>query len=101
MGGKRVGAGRPKGAASKANEEARRKAAESGITPLEYMLAVYRNPKNKPARRDAMAVAAAPYCHSRLSSVTHSSDPNKPLVMVHRMMTPVEAAQAYADTLKD
>lgn len=99
-GGRRKGAGRPKGAVSKANEEARKLAAATGQLPLMYMLEIMRDPKQKPARRDAMAIAAAPYCHSKLSAVTHSTDPDKPLVMVHRGMTPQEAAQAYADTLK-
>ncbi len=38
-----------------------------GITPLEYMLSVIRDPAVEPFRRDRMAVAAAPYCHPRMS----------------------------------
>src|SRR5712675_2309613 len=97
--GRRVG--RPKGAVSKANELARRKAAESGMLPLEYMLNIMRDPKQKKERRDDMAKAAAPYCHSKLSAVTHSGDPTKPVVMIHCDMTPAEAAQHYADMLKN
>jgi hypothetical protein len=35
--------------------------------PLEYMLAVMRDPAVDPRRRDRMAELAAPYCHHRLS----------------------------------
>lgn len=39
--------------------------------PLEYMLAVMRNPSPKisDARRDWAAQAAAPYCHARLNNI--------------------------------
>ena len=38
-------------------------------TPLEYMLRVMRDPNEDDDRRDAMAKAALPYMHARLSSV--------------------------------
>lgn len=41
-GGCRPGAGRKKGSASKLDADARQKAAESGLTPLDYMLATLR-----------------------------------------------------------
>lgn len=75
-GGKRRGAGRPEGAASKSNEEARLRAAASGETPLDYMLRVMRDATQEHPRRDSMAVAAAPYCHSKLSSVDASVKAN-------------------------
>ena len=34
-------------------------------TPLQYMLRVMRSGEATPARRDAMAVRALPYCHAR------------------------------------
>jgi hypothetical protein len=37
-------------------------------TPLEYMLRVMRDPSADEARRDAMAKAALPYMHGRLTS---------------------------------
>ena len=37
-----------------------------GLLPLDYMLAVIRDPNATQARRDKMAMAAAPYCHARL-----------------------------------
>jgi hypothetical protein len=41
-----------------------------GVTPLEYMLAVIRDPSIDAARRDRLAIAAAPYCHARLAEKT-------------------------------
>ena len=40
-----------------------------GITPLEYMLQVMRNPKTSARRRDRMAVTAARYLHPRPGDV--------------------------------
>jgi|GEM_PF-680523 len=37
-----------------------------GLTPLEYMLAVMRDPGADQTRRDRMAMACAPYCHPRM-----------------------------------
>jgi hypothetical protein len=75
-GGKRPGAGRPKGAASRANEQVRQEAAATGELPLTYM----RDPSQAVGRRDGMARAAAPFCHSRLSSVEHSGEISRPTV---------------------
>jgi hypothetical protein len=41
----------------------------TGILPLNYMLAVMRDPAADHKRRDAMAMAAAPYLHARLSTI--------------------------------
>ena len=35
------------------------------ITPLAYMLDIINDPAAEPARRDRMAVAAAPYVHAK------------------------------------
>ena len=83
-GGKRAGAGRPKGAAAKIDAEARAAAHASGQTPLEYMLEVMRNPQIDARRRDQMAAAAAPYVHHRLSSTQHSGSGGGPAqVVIH------------------
>jgi hypothetical protein len=37
--------------------------------PLDYMLSVMRDAHAEPKRRDAMAIAAAPYLHSKLSTI--------------------------------
>lgn len=76
-GGKRKGAGRPKGARSRLTEQAILKAGE-GMTPLEFMLDVLRNEENEFDVRMDAAKAAAPYVHARLASVdqtvTHKQD---------------------------
>jgi hypothetical protein len=63
-GGKRNGAGRPKGAKTVVTEEAIKRAG-AGETPLEYMLRIMRDKKEDPDRRDKMAIAAATYVHPR------------------------------------
>jgi len=69
-GGFRVGAGRPKGskgktAKSKRTTHTTRAAGTGTMTPLEFMLAVMRDPKQDRELRTRMAVAAAPYIHTR------------------------------------
>ncbi len=71
-GGRRLGAGRKKGAIC--SKTAERRAALARITgdgesPLAYMLAVMRDETADTQRRDEMARAAAPYYHPRLSSI--------------------------------
>jgi hypothetical protein len=69
-GGKRAGAGRPRGSITKRRRETAAEAATAvGMTPLEYMLRVMVDEKAEPHRRDAMASAAAPYLHPRLAAV--------------------------------
>jgi hypothetical protein len=41
--------------------------ASGRLSPLEYMLSVMNDPDADPARRDRMAVAAAPYVHVRVA----------------------------------
>ena len=67
-GGARPGAGRPRsGAASviKIEVAALSAALTADITPLEYALAVMRDPTASTSRRDRAAALAAPYCHAR------------------------------------
>ena len=66
-GGKREGAGRPRGAKNKLKFELpeQRKTYADLEKPLEYMLAVMRDPLADVRRRDKMAKAAAPYCHEK------------------------------------
>lgn len=78
-GGKRVGAGRPTGAATQLTREIADKAAAGGETPLEYMLRIMRdNGQETPIRND-MAKAAAPYIHPRLSNVEHKGEGGGPI----------------------
>jgi hypothetical protein len=61
--------GRQKGTRNRATAEARVAAQATGILPLDYMLSVMRDPAAEHRRHDAMAMAAAPYLHARLSTV--------------------------------
>jgi hypothetical protein len=78
-GGKREGAGRPEGAATKRTREIADAAATEGLMPLEYMLQVMRNTAADEARRIDAAKAAAPYVHARLSLTTLAGDPENPV----------------------
>lgn len=71
-GGFRQGAGRKKGSPAKLDAEARKKAFEGGLTPLDYMLSVLRDQSNSMADRMDAAKAAAPYVHAKLANVEHT-----------------------------
>jgi hypothetical protein len=84
-GGARPGSGRKKGAANKATAEARKAALASGISPLDFMLSVMRDETADVRRRDAMAMAAAPYLHPRLAPVEHGGNDGRPVQTVMRV----------------
>ena len=89
-GGKRVGAGRPKGSHNKASSRREQFVALSGRTPIEVMIAVMRynfemaareRSKSKPNQKEITAAyaraldaahKAAQFVHPRLSAVEHS-----------------------------
>jgi hypothetical protein len=79
-GGARKGAGRKKGVANKVTAQAKREALKSGITPLQYMLNVMRNPRADTKRRDDMAKAAAPFVHAQ--AIRHEGPGGGPLQIV-------------------
>lgn len=67
-GGKRPGAGRPKGSLGARTRMIRAHVAASGLTPMDYMLSVMADPKADPTMRLEAAKAVAPYVHPRLSA---------------------------------
>ncbi len=71
--GMKVG-GRQKGTPNRATAERQRQIAESGMTPLDYLLSVMRDENEPPDARLDAAKAAAPYVHPRLSAIEHSGD---------------------------
>lgn len=73
-GGKREGAGRKPNTPNKASAAREARLAEGGELPLDYMLAIMRDPDQPPAVRMDMAKAAAPYVHPRLSSVESKNE---------------------------
>lgn len=78
-GGKREGAGRPKGRKNKATQERMAGFIAGGETPLEFMLRIMRDPTAEHKRREAMAQASAPYIHPRLASTEVIGDKDRPL----------------------
>ncbi len=69
-GGRRAGAGRPKGAMAKRTFRYLGSLREKyTLLPLEHMLEVLNDQNASPERRDAAAKCAAPYFHPRLSVV--------------------------------
>lgn len=73
QGGKRTGAGRPKGARNTKTITQSRAVKESGLTPLDYMLSVLRDETQEQSVRLDAANKAAPYVHAKLASVDHKS----------------------------
>lgn len=71
-GGKREGAGRPVGSVTARSREAAEQAAESGLTPLDYMLTILRDETAERKDRMWAAEKAAPYVHAKLANVEHS-----------------------------
>ena len=83
-GGKRKGAGRPKGV--QAGTKAERLAASLGqgqTTPLKYMLNMLNNPQVSIEKKMWAAKEAAPFVHSKRASLntTISGDDDKPIAV--------------------
>jgi hypothetical protein len=70
-GGKRAGAGRPRGSLQKRHKVIVED--PTALMPVEWMLAVLRDPEAEQSRRDEMAKQAAPYLHPRLNAIAVSS----------------------------
>jgi hypothetical protein len=73
--------GRQKGTPNRATAAKAQEIAESGLTPLQFMLDVMRDPSQEyPVRMDA-AKSSAPYVHPKLASIEHTGDPDNPVVI--------------------
>ncbi len=92
-GGRRPGAGRPKGARNKKTAAVIAAIEASGTTPLDFMLDVMRNPALPICDRFEAAKAAAPYVHPRLASLTNPKG-DGPCVIEAITRTIVEAAES-------
>jgi len=73
--GVKTGGGSRKGKPNKATAAKAAAIAETGVTPLDYLLDVMRNGEDPLQRMDA-AKAAAPYVHPKLASIDHKVDAN-------------------------
>lgn len=71
-GGKREGAGKPKGAVHKRNKQIAEKAIAGRMTPLEVMLDAMYDAQERGDKAEAATYAkdAAPYCHAKLQATT-------------------------------
>lgn len=78
-GGKRAGAGRPKGALGRKTRKIAEKAAETGVTPLEFMLEIMRDEQQDIKLRAEMAKSAAPFMHPRLESIAVTGKDGGPI----------------------
>jgi len=75
-GGRRPGAGRPRGSIDKRKRAERRwLVAPEQKLPLDLMLAIINDPNVSEARRDKFIIAAAPYLHPRLTSIAVAKAP--------------------------
>jgi hypothetical protein len=90
-GGRRPGAGRPIGAASRKTREKADAAAAAGLDPMTYLLNVLADEKAEVHRRDAAARDLMPYCHPKLMALTPRNDtsPNGDLYVTTINVTPV------------
>jgi hypothetical protein len=87
--------GRQKGTPNRVTLDIRRTIAESGETPLEYMIRVMRDETVEPSRRDAMARTAAPFLHPRLLAVDNNIERDRQFVIrAPRQMKSVEKWEA-------
>src|SRR3954467_619974 len=66
-GGSRPGSGRPKRSAQSRRNRIMTAPTPGRISPLDYMLSVMNDSGVDDARRDRMAIAAAPYVHARVA----------------------------------
>lgn len=84
--------GRRKGVKNKASVEREKAVAESGLTPLEFMLSIMRGvpPEGSGAAeqiafagmRFEAAKAAAPYVHPKLANIEHSGPDGAPVMVM-------------------
>lgn len=83
-GGARPGSGRPRGAATKRTREIADRAAEEGVTPLEFLLNVMNDVDKEFNHRLDAAKAAAPYVHAKLATIDVGNKDDKPFEQVFR-----------------
>ena len=83
-GGKRPGAGRPRGSKTKKSQVIAIAAMAEGITPLEFMLSIMRDESVDGAIRMDMAKACAPYTHARLASTEIKAEVEETQVVIFK-----------------
>jgi hypothetical protein len=78
--GKKTG-GRKRGIPNKASAAKAKAIADSGLTPLDYMLNLMRDDQADSTRRDWAAGASAPYVHPKLANIEHSGKGGGPIIL--------------------
>jgi hypothetical protein len=94
-GGRRAGSGRRKSGTNRLDTKARQQAMESGLSPLEFMLAILRNEANSDAVRMEAAKAAAPYVHARLAHIESKAEAT--ISFVARLPLPAPSVEAWLE----
>jgi hypothetical protein len=74
--------GRTKGKQNKATAKREAEIAETGLTPLNYMLVLMRDASMPPDLRFEAAKAAAPYVHPKLANIQHTGKDDGPIEIV-------------------
>lgn len=80
--GKKTG-GRKRGVPNKSTASKAKEIEASGLTPLDYMLALLRDEQQPADIRFEAAKAAAPYVHPKLSAVQHGGPGGGPIQHVN------------------
>jgi len=93
-GGKRPGAGRPRGSRNRRTRETVA-AVEQGLTPLAYLTSVYRDESLETHIRIEAAKAAAPYVHAKLSQIDVQASADL------RQLTDQQLKRELAEVLRD
>jgi hypothetical protein len=83
-GGARPGAGRKKNGANRRTEEAVKVASETGVMPLDFLLAIMRDIRVDEDKRIDCAKAAAPYLHAKRAPVGSDGEDATLTVIVNK-----------------
>src|SRR5438128_10487424 len=93
--------GRQKGVPNKASAAKAAEIAGSGLTPLDYLLTVLRDPDNEAHTRLDAAKAAAPYVHPKLATIAHADPDGRALgTGAAEAMTDIELYRRIAFALQ-
>ena len=84
--------GRQKGSKNKVTVEREAEIAAAGLILLEFFLQILRNENNPFDDRFKSAVAAAPYCHPKLSPIEQGRDNDNGAVTIVRLTDLVDSA---------
>ena len=90
--------GRKKGTPNKATAAKAQSIANSGLTPLDYLLSLMRDDDQEPHIRADAAKAAAPYVHPKLANVELTGKDRGPVRVAVRRFT---AASVGAEAVPD